>query len=300
MELNTLDVGPATALADDEATAHRPGAAEALAVTAHGQTDPGLKRPNNEDQFLIAELGSALRVRETSLRQASVRLGRPRGWLLVVADGVGGMAGGAAASALAVGVVEQVVLDTINWCVRVQGGDAPPAPFERALAAADGRVRCEGRRRPELHGMGTTLTLAYIDQREAFIAHVGDSRCYLLRSGVLNRLTRDHTLVEELVLRGVLRPDQAARHNLRNVIVNVVGGNEDGVKAEVHRVPLRPGDRLLLCSDGLTEMVPDDEIQSILNVACDPDHASRRLVERANENGGRDNITVVVAQFDEA
>jgi protein phosphatase len=298
MELHTLlETETAT---PDEVEVQKPDAPPDLKVTASGQTDPGRKRPNNEDQFLIAELGSALRVRQTSLRQGSVQLGRPRGWLLVVADGVGGMAGGEAASALAVGVVEQVLLDTINWCVRLhQGGDSAPAPFERALAAADDRVRSEARRRPELHGMGTTLTLAYIDQREAFIAHVGDSRCYLLRGGVLHRLTRDHTLVEELVRRGVLRPDEAARHNLRNVIVNVVGGNDDGVQVEVNRVPLRPGDRLLLCSDGLTEMVPDAEIQSILNVASDPAHASRRLVERANENGGKDNVTVVVAQFDE-
>jgi protein phosphatase len=184
--------------------------------------------------------------------------------------------------------------------MRMHDSAIHPAAFERALVEADERVRREASQRPELSGMGTTLTMAYVSGREAFIAHVGDSRCYLLREGTLHRLTRDHTLVEELVRRGLVRPDEAAKHSLRHVIVNVVGGNEAGVNVEARRVTLHPGDRLLLCSDGLTEMVPDGELQSILHLDKEPAWSCQRLIEMANNNGGKDNITVVVAHFDEA
>jgi protein phosphatase len=269
-----------------------------LAVNACGMTDTGRKRSNNEDQFLIAELGSALRARQTSLKQGCVQLSRPRGHLLVVADGVGGMAGGEAASALAVGVVEQVVLDALQG-----GAPREPAPEQafltRALTEADGRIHHEARRRPELHGMGTTMTLAYIAGREAVVAHVGDSRCYLHRDGQLYLLTRDHTLIAELVRRGTIRSEDAVQHSLRHVILNVIGGSEEGVQVDVHRVPLQAGDQLLLCSDGLTEMVSDADIRSILHVEKEPAYACQRLVERANANGGMDNVTVVVARFEE-
>jgi protein phosphatase len=272
-----------------------------LVVRANGLTDRGRQRPNNEDQFLIADMGAALRARQTSLKQGSVQLGRPRGHLLVVADGVGGMAGGEAASALAVGVVEQVLLDTVNYCEAMHDGQiVEPAALERAVTEADDRLHREARRRPELHGMGTTLTLAYVVNHDAFVAHVGDSRCYLLRDGCMHRLTHDHTLVDELVRRGVIKAEEAAGHRLRHVIINVVGGADEGVNVEIHRVPLRAGDRLLLCSDGLTEMIPDGEIQSILASEDDTTRACQRLVDRANENGGKDNVTVVVARLEEA
>jgi protein phosphatase len=271
-----------------------------LRVSSHGQTDVGQRRNRNEDQFVIAELGTALKVTQTSLKHPDTQYSRPRGHLFVVADGVGGMAGGQEASALAVAEVDRVIVETIHWCLRLHDGLDHPAAFERALNEADERVRREASRRPELAGMGTTLTLACVCGREAFIAHVGDSRCYLARDGRLLRLTRDHTLVDELVRRGHLRPDEAAQHSLRHVIINVVGGTEAGVRVEVHRVTLRPDDRLLLCSDGLTEMVPDSEIETLLNIDPEPQRACQRLVERANLNGGKDNITAVVARFQDA
>jgi protein phosphatase len=130
------------------------------------------------------------------------------------------------------------------------------------------------------------------------VAHVGDSRCYLLRRGLLYRLTHDHTLVAEMVRRGVIDAQEAAHCGYRHVITNVVGGSDPGVRVEVHKLPLEAGDTLLLCSDGLTEMVPDPEVLAVLQAEADPARACARLVSCANEHGGKDNVTVVVARFE--
>ena len=271
-----------------------------LRVFSHGQTDRGRVRPRNEDQFLVAELTRTLRSRQCSLPQPDVRSGGPCGHLFVVADGVGGNAAGQEASALAVDAVEGFALDALHWFARPRGGEGDQvlADFRQALLRADERLVCEARRHPEFRGMGTTLTLAYALGRELFVAHVGDSRCYLLRGGHLFRVTRDHTLVEELVRHGLLTPEQAARHAYRHVVTNVLGGDDAGAEVEVHKLALEAGDVLLLCSDGLTEMVGDKEIGAVLLGSPDPAAACDRLVSAANEHGGRDNITAVVARFE--
>ena len=150
-------------------------------------------------------------------------------------------------------------------------------------------------------GMGTTLTMAFVVNRRLFVAHVGDSRCYLLSGDELHQLTQDHTKVAEMVRAGALSAAEASWHPYRHVVTNVLGGNETGCHVEMHKLDLEAGDVLLLCSDGLTEMVPDDRIATILQE--EQDHAQRaceRLVAEANERGGKDNITVIVARFDEA
>jgi protein phosphatase len=254
-------------------------------------------RPGNEDQFLIGELNKTLRVLEISLGDSPEAFSNPTGHLLVVADGVGGSIGGEHASALAVSAIEVFMVDTLHWCfdLRGSGEDRLLAEFQHALQLADARVLREGRRRPELHGMGTTLTLAYILEGELFVAHVGDSRCYLLRKGFLYRLTRDHTLAAEMVRRGVLPEEAAAHHGFRHVITNVVGGKDPGVQVELHKLPLETGDRILLCSDGLTDMVPDGELLTLLQEGGDPTAICDHLIDRANEAGGKDNVTAVVA-----
>jgi protein phosphatase len=271
-----------------------------LTVRSHGMTDPGRKRSHNEDQFLIAALTKALQVQQTSLPEEEVQYSGPLGHLFLVADGVGGNAAGEKASALAVSAIESFVLDTLNWCLQLRSNaaDAVLTEFQHALEQADHKLIHESRRRPELHGMGTTLTLAYCLGDQLFVAHVGDSRCYLLRRGLLYRLTHDHTLVAEMVQRGLIDAKEAAHHGYRHVITNVVGGSDPGVRVEVHKLPLEAGDTLLLCSDGLTEMVPDPEVLSLLQAEADPSRACARLVSRANEQGGKDNVTVVVARFE--
>jgi protein phosphatase len=146
--------------------------------------------------------------------------------------------------------------------------------------------------------MGTTLTLAYRLNDMLFMAHVGDTRCYLFRNRLLYRLTRDHTLVEEMVRRGALKPEEAAHHRWRHVVTNAVGGDSAEVKVEVHQVHLEAGDAMLLCSDGLTNMVPDEEIARTLQAETEPERACKQLVAQANRQGGDDNITVIVARFE--
>jgi PPM family protein phosphatase len=291
--------GVAVVNPNDVDTVSWPGSLAPLSVRSFGLTDTGKVRATNQDQFLIAVLLKALQVEQTSLPQRRFQRSSDRSYLFIVADGMGGHAGGEQASALAIDSVESFILGTFKWFAQFKGPeqDQVLADFQSALGEANARVLAEAADRPELRGMGTTLTLAYSLNDVLFVAHVGDSRCYLCRHGTLYRLTRDHTLVEEMVRNGVLAAEEAAQYRRRHVITNAVGGNSPDVKVEVHKLQLEGGDRVLLCSDGLTEMVPDEEINLALHTEGEPEHACRRLVMRANEAGGRDNITAVVAHF---
>jgi protein phosphatase len=294
MTSDVVAIGP-----HDLETVTLPNSDPILSVRSFGLTDPGKVRESNEDQFLIAVLLKALQVERTSLPQAKVRHSSDRSHVFVVADGIGGNAGGERASAMAIDSVETFILETFLWFAQFKGqeDDKVLADFQSALGQANARILAEGARRPELSGMGTTLTLAYTQNDVLYVAHVGDSRCYLCRRGILYRLTRDHTLVEEMVRAGALRADEVADHRWRHVITNAVGGDSAAVKVEVHKIQLEGGDRMLLCSDGLTEMLPGEEIKRILQTHVEPEQACRQLVARANEAGGTDNVTVVVAHF---
>jgi protein phosphatase len=144
--------------------------------------------------------------------------------------------------------------------------------------------------------MGTTLTLAFVVNWRLFVAHAGDSRCYLFSGGKLRQLTQDHTMTAELVRHGVLARGDQARHPWRHVVTNLIGGTEPGVRVELHGLDLRPDDVILLCSDGLTEMVTDETIAAVLWEEPDPRPACELLVAEANARGGRDNVTVIVAR----
>ncbi len=270
-----------------------------LDIRAFGLTDRGQVRSSNEDQFLVASLVKSLQIKQTSLPQPATRRSSDCCYLFVVADGMGGHAAGEEASALAIESVEQYVLDALKWfaCCRPSDEDRVLADFQKALGIAHQRVRSEASERPELRGMGTTLTLAYSLNDELYVAHVGDSRCYLLRGGHLYRLTQDHSLVEEMIRRGLLSSEEAASHRWRHVITSTVGGDSANVRVDVHKLHLEAGDVLLLCSDGLTEMVSEEEIAKVLFEVENPEVACYQLVAQANEAGGRDNITVVVARY---
>src|SRR4029077_14012528 len=164
----------------------------------------------------------SLQVQRTSLPQLKVQHSSDRSYVFVVADGMGGHAGGEKASALAVDSVESFILETFKWFAQCKGEeqDQVLADFQSALGHANARVLSEAEEHPGLAGMGTTVTLAYSLNDELFVAHVGDSRCYLCRDGILHRLTRDHTLVEEMVRHGALRPEEAAHHHWRHMITN--------------------------------------------------------------------------------
>ncbi|QDU31317.1 Serine/threonine phosphatase stp [Anatilimnocola aggregata] len=270
-----------------------------LAVRCFGATDKGQHRANNEDQFLVAQLAKSLRVLQTSLPQPKTRHSSDCSHLFIVADGMGGHAAGEQASALAIDSVETYILEALKWFTRDEGesDDKLLSDFRQALGHAHERVRYEAVAHPELLGMGTTLTLAYSLNEELYVAHVGDSRCYLFRDRTLYSVTQDHTLVEDMVRKGALSPEEAIHHRWRHVITSTVGGESAKVRIDVHRLHLMPGDTVLLCSDGLTEMQTGDEVAAILQSAPDPETACRELINAANAAGGRDNITTIVAQY---
>jgi serine/threonine protein phosphatase PrpC len=273
-----------------------------LAVKTFGITDKGRVRASNEDQFLIAELTKTMRVWHTSLPEPKAQFGDQRGHLFLVADGMGGHRAGEHASALAVIAIEQFTLNTFKWFFHSEGPEAQKVltQFQTALRHADESLLEEAAEHPELSGMGTTLTMAFHLDEQLCIVHVGDSRAYMFVDDQLEQITHDHTLMAEMIRRGELRPEQVAQHRLRHVITNVVGGNEAGVEVEGHALEVHAGDRLLLCSDGLTEMLTDEAIAATLRVEPDPNAACTKLVAQANEAGGRDNITVLIVRFDPA
>lgn len=286
-------------MANYTATATQP---QTLTVNAFGITDKGRTRPSNEDQFLIAQLNKTMRVWQTSLSGPTRQIGDERAHLFLVADGMGGHKAGERASALAVAAIEQFTLNTFKWFFGAEGAESQRAleQFQDALKHADARILEESAEHPELAGMGTTVTMAFHLGTQLCVVHVGDSRAYIYHDGDLQQLTRDHTVTAEMVRSGALQPDQVAGHRLRHVITNVVGGLEPLKRVEALALEVHEGDRLLLCSDGLTEMVPHDAIVATLKAQPESQAAATALIAAANDAGGHDNITVLIARFDAA
>jgi protein phosphatase len=242
-----------------------------------------------------------MRVCATSLPhgQDEARYSDEEGYLMVVADGMGGTAAGEEASAVAVTTVEEFALNSVKWFLHLgrQEENELLGELSQAIKRADREVLRRAEQDFQMAGMGTTLTMAFSVCTDLFLVHAGDSRAYLLRDGEMTQITCDHTLVQLLIASGSLTPEQAKTHRRRNVVTNVIGGNEAGVHAEVHKVPVADGDVLLLCTDGLTEPVDEQRIAGVLADFEDPDEAARRLVDLALEAGGPDNVTVIVARY---
>ena len=273
-----------------------------LAVKTFGITDKGRVRSSNEDQFLIAELTKTMRIWQASALDQTAQFGDERGHLFLVADGMGGHLGGEEASALAVLAIQEFTLNTLKWFFEANRQEAQRvlSQFHTALREADRRIRAQAAEHSELSGMGTTVTMAYHLNAQLCVVHVGDSRAYLYRGGELEQVTRDHTLIADLLRSGDIQPADVAKHRFRHVITNVVGGTDVGVNVEAHAMEVEAGDRLLICSDGLTEMVPDAVIADTLRGNPDPEQACRTLLAQANDAGGRDNITLLIVKFDPA
>jgi protein phosphatase len=273
-----------------------------LTVKSFGITDKGKVRSTNEDQFLAAELTKAMRVWQTSLEGPRVQVGEERAHLFLVADGMGGHRAGERASTQAVTAIEHFTLNSFKWFFGTDSSEARKvlAQFQAALTQADAAIVEEAADKPELRGMGTTVTMAFQLGAQLCVVHVGDSRAYLFRGRELHQLTKDHTLVADLVRTGAIQPDEAAGHRMRHVITNVVGGPEAGVKVEARALQIHPGDRLLLCSDGLTESVTDDVIAATLDEEANVESAAKKLLALAMAGPAKDNITLVVASFEAA
>ena len=221
------------------------------------RTDVGRGRPENEDSHLVD----------------------PEDGLYAVADGMGGHRAGEVASATAIDALKAAYL----------GGER----VDRAIEAANAAVVAKAAEDAAFRGMGTTLTAIALHDSIAELGHVGDSRAYLMRDGAVTQVTEDHSLVEQLVREGRLTPEEAQSHPQRAIITRALGIDTD-VAVDTYRIDLKPGDRLMICSDGLTNMLSDDTIAQTLRRHADPQQAADMLVDMANQAGGDDNITVIL------
>ena len=255
-------------------------AAPRLKVVSAGQTDVGRKRNHNEDSFLI----------DDELQ------------LYVVADGMGGHAGGGTASRIAVETIDKEMRKAResreNPFVSVPNlqealiPDALRGAVERACLA----IYTAAQEDPRLSGMGTTVISLVVKDDQAFFAHVGDSRAYLIRGELIQQISEDHSLVNEQIKAGMITPEEAKHSRYKNIITRSVGFEEE-VQVDVMGVIAEPGDVYLLCSDGLANMLEDREIHELVNGTPSLQDMPKRLIDMANERGGDDNITVIVVQI---
>ena len=251
-----------------------------MRIVSGGQSDVGQQRANNEDCFRIVQPLN----------------------LFVVSDGMGGEAHGEIASAMAVETVVKTCMGEETGTVTVSTEEHPEWSDKtrlllNAAQLANKKIYESAEANPQQQGMGATLTAAWINEEKLSVVHVGDSRVYLLRSGVLQQLTSDHSLVAEQVRRGILTAAEAEHSELQSVLLRALGTQpEIEVDAEEHTV--FPDDILLLCSDGLTRMVTEQNIAATLQSESDPGRVAEKLVAQANENGGGDNVTVVVVHME--
>jgi protein phosphatase len=255
---------------------------EAVQIVSSGLSDVGRVRTNNEDSFrIVEELG-----------------------LFILSDGMGGEAHGEVASAMAVEAIQKyceaekedsgvTVLEAVpeNWTSQTRR-------LRNAVRQANHQIFQSAQKNSEQRGMGATVTTAWLKDARLSIAHVGDSRAYLLRSGNLQQLTNDHSLVAEQVRRGLITPQQAEESEMQSVLLRALGAHPE-VEVDVDEVEVFPRDVLLMCSDGLTRMVTEPEIAGTLQAETVPEAAAEKLISLANESGGVDNVTVVVVRFED-
>jgi serine/threonine protein phosphatase PrpC len=268
-----------------------------VVVSGCARTHRGKVRKENQDSFLLADLARVA----PSLEVAASATGigpldftlSEDGAILLVADGMGGRAGGARASAMAVAAVREAMGDAAAEGAR---GDAFPSRLRRALELANEEIHEESRRDDNLRGMGTTATLAGLLGGIVYFAQVGDSRGYLVRGSALARITRDQSLVQDLIDSGIV--DEEGAKSIRDNRILQALGTAPAVVPEMTYHELRRGDVLLLCSDGLSRVVSDDEILGVVGGADDCLSMCDRLIALANARGGPDNITVLVARLD--
>jgi protein phosphatase len=269
-------------------------------VDLGGLSHRGTVRANNEDTFFVARFDRIMRALLTNLAPGEYPAASAEtSYGMLVADGMGGHAGGEVASRTAVRVLLELVLQTPDWVMRLDD-----AWLQEVIRRMEQRVQLIGgalaemaRDQPGLSGMGTTFTLACSLGADLLLVHVGDSRAYLMHQGQLRQLTRDQTVAQRMVEAGLLSAEEAAGHRLRHVLTGVVGADGQKVPVACGHFRLADGDQVLLCSDGLTEMVPEAAVAEVLRRPGAAEGCCRALVDLALEAGGRDNVTVVLARY---
>jgi serine/threonine protein phosphatase PrpC len=278
---------------------------ESARVDASGATDLGKVRSRNEDQYLIAGLRRTVEIEETSIPPG--RLGFARGasaLLLLVADGVGGGRGGEEASSRTLDTIVRYAAGSSRFFAALDESTVDDEQRRGLLQDltlsvqwSHAAVRDQAAGRASLQGMATTLTMALVLWPRAYVVQIGDSRCYHLRPPTLTQVTRDQTMAQDLIDTGVL-PASAAEHSpLSNVLSQAVGHEESEIWPEITSLDLAPGDSLLLCTDGLTKHVPDARIAEMISRARSARDACAALTGAALDEGGTDNVTVIVTRF---
>jgi protein phosphatase len=269
-------------------------------VDLGARTHVGKVRANNEDHFLAVRFGRSLVPLRTNLAPEQIP-GRydETGYALVVADGMGGAAAGEVASSLAITAGVNLALHSPQWQMVFTEEDAQKHMeiWRRRFRQIDYILTERAHSDPALSGMGTTLTVGCSIGTHLFLYYVGDSRAYLFREGKLYRLTRDHTAAQALADAGWIAPREVATHRMRHVLTKFVGSGGGDLEVDIQHLQLADGDRLLLCTDGLTDMVPDMRIAEVLACTTRSEDACRILVNQALEAGGKDNVTVVLARY---
>lgn len=249
-----------------------------MQIKAYGQSDVGRVRSSNEDAWGVF----------------------PDLQFFIVADGMGGHAAGEIASRVAVDTMRDFIQSStqsseVTWPADVDR--TLPLPVKRLVSAgklANEKIYHASRSDPKLNGMGTTMVSILIDQDTAYVAHVGDSRAYLIRNEKIHRLTEDHSLINDYINQGLLKIEEASQHPLKHVITRALGSSLK-VEVDVKTVPLGQGDAFLLCSDGLSNLITDEDMCiNGLDPLQDPKTTCQRLIDLANKRGGDDNITVVL------
>jgi PPM family protein phosphatase len=271
-----------------------------VSVTVGARSHQGSARENNEDHYLVLRVGRDQETLATSLSGNDVPpLFKESAYAMLVADGLGEGGSGSVASRVALSTIAYLALDYGEWNVRIDPETATQI-FDRAewfYAQADTAVHTRAASHPLLKGMTTALTAVYSAGSELFIAHVGHTRAYLFRSGQLSRLTRDHTIEQHLA--DTRRPASVERRaqDLRHILTDAVGAPGGHPLVEVDRVGLLDGDEVMLCTNGLTDMVDDVRIAEVLAHRRAPDDQCAMLIDLANRAGGGDNVTVIIAAY---
>jgi serine/threonine protein phosphatase PrpC len=238
------------------------------------KTDVGMMRENNQDSYYVSPSGNYP--------------------LFIIADGMGGHKAGEIASEMAIKIISYNFTDSLAKSSIED--ETIKNKIEKSIYEANSKIHKKSMEDERFSGMGTTVTLAYIVDDKIFIGHVGDSRAYLLRNGILSQITEDHSLVEELIRNGSISREEAKHHPQRNIITRAVGTSNE-IKTDVIVEHKCENDILLLCTDGLTNMVDDDQIKDSLTMNEDIQQACEELVKISNDKGGFDNITVLAIKF---
>lgn len=273
---------------------------DGIEVDVHGATDRGKVRGVNEDQFLVAALHKVVAIHGTSIPASYQQQfdSGARALLLLVADGVGGRPGGDHASSLTLDAIVSYVTTSMRCFYKLDEQIPTDLLDELAQVVRESheRLRSQAKDVPDHAGMATTLTLVHVLWPRAYVVQIGDSRCYHWRDGAVQQVTRDQTVVQDLVDNGAMDPSDAARSPFASMLVQAIGGDSD-VNPVISRVDLASGDALLLCTDGLTKHVADAEIGDALTDVSGAEQVVAQLMATTMERGATDNVTLIASRF---